>query len=389
MKVLLVSLEYPPHSFGGVGSHVFHLSRALAKRGIEVAVLSPGQAEEDRTEGNIRHFTTTVARIPGCKLLSFAIKVPGCIRRVRDKFPFDLIHSHFGPCAFVSGSVLDSATLIETAHGTHIGELFALRPLKRLLPKEVLGKFCLYPALALLDLLSYRKCTRIIAVSELAKQEVSKHGRGLFKKIVVVPNGIELSEFPLEISPSIRGDTQFKCLTVAFMQARKGLDYLLEALSLIKDKTVVLTIVGDGPHFGRLKRLAERLDIADRVTFAGRLKRAAVIDEFKNSQLFVLPTLWEGQGIVFLEAMASGLPIVATRIPGVNGMLEDGINALLVPPRDSRALADAIQRLVSCEDLRFKLASEGLKRVKLFDWNQLVDRIISLYSSAMEETDEK
>jgi glycosyltransferase involved in cell wall biosynthesis len=70
-------------------------------------------------------------------------------------------------------------------------------------------------------------------------------------------------------------------------------------------------------------------------------------------------------------------------------MLEDGINALLVPPRDSRALADAIQRLVSCEDLRFKLASEGLKRVKLFDWNQLVDRIISLYSSAMEETDEK
>jgi glycosyltransferase involved in cell wall biosynthesis len=112
-------------------------------------------------------------------------------------------------------------------------------------------------------------------------------------------------------------------------------------------------------------------------------------EEFVNSQLFVLPSLWEGQGIVFLEAMASGLPIIATRIPGVNGMLEDEVNALLVPPRDSRALAEAIQRLVASTELRCKLASEGLKRVRQFNWNQLVDRIISLYSSALEGKNEK
>jgi phosphatidyl-myo-inositol dimannoside synthase len=389
MKVLLVSLEYPPHSFGGVGSHVFHLSTALAKRGIEIGVLSPGPTEEERMEGNVRHFTTTIAGIPGCKLLSFALRVPGCVQRIRDTFAFDIIHSHFGPCAFLGRRVLGSTPLIETAHGTHMGELLALRPLKRLLPREVLGKFCLYPVLVFLDLLSYRKCSRIIAVSELAKQEVSRYGRGLLEKTVVVPNGIELSEFSLEISPVIRSETRVRCLTVAFMQARKGLDYLLEAFSLINDKRVLLTVVGDGPHFGKLKKLAGLLGIADRVTFTGRLTRAAVKDAFRNSQLFVLPSLWEGQGIVFLEAMASGLPIVATRIRGVNGMLEDGGNALLVPPRDSRALAEAIQKLVARPELRFELASEGLRRVRQFDWNQLVDRIISLYSSAMEAKDEK
>ncbi|MCX5801657.1 MAG: glycosyltransferase family 4 protein [Candidatus Eisenbacteria bacterium] len=389
MKVLLVSLEYPPYSFGGVGSHVFHLSRALARKGIEVGVLSPGAVEGDRIEGNIRHFTTTIAGIPGCKLLSFALKVPGCVERVRRKFPFDVIHSHFGPCAFLGRTTLDSTTLIETAHGTHVGELLALRPLKRLLPKEVLGKFCLYPVLALLDLLSYRKSSRIIAVSELAREEVSRYGPGLREKTVVVPNGIELSEFPLEISQTIRSETQVRCLTVAFMQARKGLDYLLEAFSLINDRRVLLTIVGDGPHFGRLKKLAGTLGVTDRVSFAGRLTRAALMDEFRHSQLFVLPSLWEGQGIVFLEAAASGLPIVATRIPGVSGMLEDGVNALLVPPRDKRGLADAIQRLVAHPELRFELASEGLKRVRLFDWDRLVGRIISLYSSATEGRDEK
>jgi len=389
MKVLLVSLEYPPHSFGGVGSHVFHLSRALAEKGIDVGVLSPGPLEEDRIDGNVRHFTTTIARIPGGKLLSFALKVPGCVLRLRKTFPFDVIHSHFGPCAFLGRRELDLATLIETAHGTHLGELLALRPLGKLLPKEVLGKFCLYPVLALLDLLSYRKCSRIIAVSELARREVSRYGRDLLEKTVVVPNGVELSEFSLNVSSGLRNETQVRCLTVAFMQARKGLDYLLEAFSLINDNRVLLTIVGDGPHFARLRRLADKLGIAGKVDFKGRLTRAAVLNEFRNSQLFVLPSLWEGQGIVFLEAMASGLPIVATRIPGVSGMLEDGVNALLVPPRDSRALAGAIQKLVDRPDLGLELASEGLKRVRLFGWNQLVDRIISLYSSAMGRKDEK
>ncbi|UCF78662.1 MAG: glycosyltransferase family 4 protein [Candidatus Eiseniibacteriota bacterium] len=386
MRVLLVSLEYPPYSFGGVGSHVLHLSTALAERGIEVGVLSPGPGEGEIDEDGIRHFTVPIGRRPGGKLLSFALKVPGAIERLSESFPPDLIHSHFGPGAFLSRRTLESSPLIETAHGTHLGELLALRPLRRLLPREILGKFSLYPVLAALDLLCYRKCARIIAVSEMARQEVSRYGRGLLGKTVVVPNGIRLAEFPLEISPSPSGEREIRCLTVAFMQARKGLDYLLEAVRNLPRGDVRFTIVGDGPHLARLKRLSHRLGVAERVTFTGRVGREALRDEFRRSDIFVLPSLWEGQGIVFLEAAASGLPVVATDIPGVCGMLEHGVNALLVPPRDSLALAREIERLAASSGLRQRLASEGLRRVRGYDWNELVRQVISLYSSILEES---
>jgi phosphatidylinositol alpha-1,6-mannosyltransferase len=413
MRPLLVSLEYPPHSFGGVGSHVFNLARCLADRGVQCAVLSPGPGESQSRSDGVTHFTTAISEAAGLKLLSFAAKVPRCLRNVRRAFDFDIVHSHFGPCAFAGRSSMGGAPMVETAHGTHYGELLALRPLSRLTPREVVGKYTVYPALSLLDLLCYRRAAAIIAVSPLARTEVSRYGRGLLEKTVVIPNGIRLSEFAPAARRPGRGDGVLRCLCVAFMQARKGLEYLLEACArlaaegaLARDPGlepgappdvkgapgatrqpgrvgVALTIVGDGPHFGRLKARARDLGVSDFVRFAGRLDRESLKREFEAADAFVLPSLWEGQGIVFLEAMASGLPIVATRIPGVEGTLEHGANALLVPPRDGAALAGAMLELAGSETLQSRLASEGAARVKRYDWNQLVEEVVSLYASVL------
>jgi phosphatidylinositol alpha-1,6-mannosyltransferase len=387
MKPLLISLEYPPYSFGGVGSHVFNLSRHLAARNIECAVLSPGPSEQETEQDGVRHFMTPISGRAGLKLISFALKIPRCVERIGQRFEFDLVHSHFGPAAFLPPRVLRRVPLIETAHGTHLGELTALQPVGRLMPRELLGKYTVYPTLALLDLLSYAKATRIVAVSELARQEVSRYGRRLLKKTVIVPNGIQLSDFPLRAARSPRPDEDVQCLCVAFMQARKGLDYLIEAFDLLKHRAggqrIKLTVVGDGPHFGRLNRLAEERGLSGHVRFTGRLNGSELRTAFERSHLFVLPSVWEGQGIVFLEAMAWGLPIVATQIPGVSGTLEHGANALLVPPKDGRALADTIQKLAEDPELGRRLASEGLVRVRQFDWNQLVERIVSLYATAL------
>ena len=399
MKPLLVSLEYPPHSFGGVGSHVFNLAACLAGRGVRCAVLSPGPTEGVSTSEGVTHFTTPISAAAGLKLLSFAARVPGCLGRIRPAFDFDIVHSHFGPCAFVGRRSLAGAALVETAHGTHYGELAALKPLNKLTPREAVGKYTVYPALSLLDSLCYRKASAIIAVSELARREVSGYGRRFLEKTVVIPNGIRLSEFAPAERPARPDDGVFRCLCVAFMQARKGLEYLLEACAQLaagrapgagrtgsgsmSGPKVSLTIVGDGPHFERLKARASDLGLSDSVRFAGRLDRPSLRREFARADAFVLPSLWEGQGIVFLEAMASGLPIVATRIPGVEGMLEDGVNALLVPPRDPAALARAVLELAGSSELRSRLASEGLTRVKRYDWNQLVEEVLSLYASVL------
>jgi len=425
MRPLLVSLEYPPHSFGGVGSHVFNLARCLAERGVPCAVLSPGPTEGESAAGGVTHFTTPISGATGFKLLSFAAGVPRCLQRIRRTFDFDVVHSHFGACAFAGARSLGGAPLVETAHGTHLGELLALRPLSRLTPREVVGKYTLYPALSLLDLLCYRRASAIIAVSPLARTEVSRYGRDLLEKAVVIPNGIRLSEFAPTERPARSEDGVLRCLCVAFMQARKGLEYLLEACGRLAAQgalapcadsarashaapepggaltagaaaggargarvaaggaKISLTIVGDGPHFDRLKATALRHGISDSVRFAGRLDRDCLMREFAAADAFVLPSLWEGQGIVFLEAAASGLPIVATRIPGVEGMLEHGVNALLVPPRDPAALAEAILKLAGSRELRSRLSSEGLTRVKRYDWNQLVGEVISLYASVL------
>ncbi len=387
MKPLLISLEYPPHSFGGVGSHVFNLSRSLASRGIECAVLSPGPQDEETREGGVTHFTTPISSAAGFKLLSFALRVPRSVERVKERFEFDIVHSHFGPGAFLDVKGLGGVPLIETAHGTHYGELLALKPLGRLMPREIVGKYTVYPVLSFLDSLCYRKSKYIIAVSPLARDEVSRYGKGLLRKTVVIPNGIQTAQFPLRAGAASLPAEHVRCLCVAFMQARKGLDYLVRAFSILKgratDTKVSLTVVGDGPHFGRLNRLAATLGVSDLVKFAGRLDGESLREEFQKSHIFVLPSLWEGQGIVFLEAMAWGLPIVATDIPGVEGTLEHEANSLLVPPRDSEALAQAIHQLARSPELRQKLVSEGLSRVRHFDWNQLVERIVSLYATAL------
>lgn len=421
MKPLLVSLEYPPHSFGGVGSHVFNLARSLADRDIRCAVLSPGPKEGESTRDGVTHFTTPISGAAGFKLLSFAARVPRCLGRIRRTFDFDLVHSHFGPCAFAGRRALGGAPIVETAHGTHFGELAALSPLSRLTPREAVGKYTVYPALSLLDLLSYRKASAIVAVSDLARREVSGYGRRFLDKTVVIPNGIRLSEFSPNEHEARPEDGAFRCLCVAFMQARKGLEYLLEACGRLAAEgamargerppgdvaageevrggepggagrrgvgrpgrvTVSLTIVGDGPHYARLRARARDLGISDSVRFAGRLERPALRREFARADAFVLPSLWEGQGIVFLEAMASGLPIVATRIPGVEGTLQHGANALLVPPRDSEALARAVMELARSPELRSRLASEGLERVKRYDWNHLVEEVVCLYASVL------
>jgi phosphatidylinositol alpha-1,6-mannosyltransferase len=415
MKPLLVSLEYPPHSFGGVGSHVFNLARCLAERHIQCAVLSPGPSEGESTADGVTHFTTPISDTAGLKLLSFAAGVPRCLSRIRRAFEFDIVHSHFGPCAFAGSRSLRGVPMVETAHGTHYGELLALSPLSRLTPREAVGKYTVYPALSFLDLLCYRRASAIIAVSPLARSEVSRYGRGLLKKTVMIPNGIRLSEFAPSERAAPPEDGVLRCLCVAFMQARKGLDYLLEACGRLAAEgalapdgwstrtangalapkgvpgpgrgpgspRISLTIVGDGPHVVRLKTKALDLGISDSVRFAGRLDRESLRREFAGADAFVLPSLWEGQGIVFLEAMASGLPIVATRIPGVEGMLEHGVNALLVPPRDPVTLAGAMLELARSRELRSRLSSEGLKRVKRFDWNQLVGEVISLYASVL------
>ena len=137
-------------------------------------------------------------------------------------------------------------------------------------------------------------------------------------------------------------------LSVARMYPRKRLADLLHAAALLRTRVagVQVRIVGRGPEWDALSRLHAELGLGDTVVLLGDLTRERLAEEYVNASVFCLPSVQEGFGIVFLEAMAAELPVVACRVAAVPEVVLDGATGLLVPPRDPGALAEALERLI-------------------------------------------
>ena len=162
---------------------------------------------------------------------------------------------------------------------------------------------------------------------------------------------------------------------------QKGFDYLIRAIRILKDNGIEcrLALLGKGSEEENLKRLASELGVSDRVLFAGFQQNP--YKYLARSTVFALSSLYEGFPNVLLEALSLGIPSVATRCPtGPEELIADGINGLLVPPADERALAEAIKRLLLDEDLRKRLSDAGKKRAEDFG----VEKIIKQYEEVIE-----
>ena len=181
-------------------------------------------------------------------------------------------------------------------------------------------------------------------------------------KMHVVHCGADLSRYPLE--PPRQGPG-FVVLSVARLAAQKGLEVLFSAVKLIADSgtDVQLVLVGDGPMRARLHRRAERLGITDRVALAGAVGQDEMADYYAGADVFCLPSFAEGVPVVLMEAMASGRPVVATRIAGVPELVEDGVSGLLVAPGNADELALALERLASSPRDRERMGPAGRRKV--------------------------
>ena len=153
----------------------------------------------------------------------------------------------------------------------------------------------------------------------------------------------------------------------ARLAPEKGIAFAIEGLKTLLDKgyDLELRLAGDGPSKEQLKALARTLKIADRVRFLGFLTEGEVITELKDSDLFVLPSFVEGLPVSAMEAMAIGVPVIATNIAGTSELIEDGKNGLLIRPSDSDALAQAVVKMIG--DYEFRLRAAELARRKVVD----------------------
>jgi len=228
---------------------------------------------------------------------------------------------------------------------------------------------------------------RILTNSQAVKSFLSEQIGLPADKIAVIPNGLEFdatASGSVE-DPSPTGEV-LEIGTVARLEPQKGLSYLVEAIArLPKDMEFRLWIAGGGPDEASLREQVTRLDLGETVQFLGI--RHDVPALMTRLDLFVLPSLWEGLPNVVLEAMAARRAVVATNVDGTPEAAIHGQTALLVPPRDPAALADAMVRLARDPEMRRRFGEAGRKRVEEeFRMELMVERTQNEYRRALENS---
>lgn len=199
-------------------------------------------------------------------------------------------------------------------------------------------------------------------------------------KAVVNYNAAEETEAP----PFTATPRSFQVVTSARLVSWKGIDGTIRAIALLAPKYPQITFVvaGDGPEEASYKALAKELNVEKHVQFLGRVTRAETWHLRKCSSVYVLNSTYEGLPHTVLTSFAAGIPTVATDIPGTNEAVYDEVSGLLVPPGDTKKLAEAIERLLTDEALRQKVVEGGTKLLlEKFSWRAHTEALLSLFES--------
>jgi phosphatidyl-myo-inositol dimannoside synthase len=207
-------------------------------------------------------------------------------------------------------------------------------------------------------------------------------------RVAVVPEPIDVTEWDARFARAPRRPrARPVVLSVARLYPRKRLADLLHAAALLKARASALEIriVGRGPEWAGLVELHAELGLADSVQLLGNLSRERLAEEYVNADLFCLPSVQEGFGIVFLEAMAAGLPVVACRAAAIPEVVLDGITGVLTPPRDPAALARALVELAREPARARRLGDEGRRRVMDFTPTRVAERFLDAVRSQVRQ----
>jgi len=297
---------------------------------------------------SLGHEVTIISRPPNVSRLGFNIRIRKTLRSIQADavigFDLDGVFAPRSECIHVAAI---KGVLADEAKHEHGMSRLALA------------------VQAWLERRHVHRADRVIATSDYSAGRIAKFYNVNRNKIVVVAELIDLDSWQRALDDAPREEGPPRILTVAHLYPRKGVDALLRAFANVKSDAV-LRVVGTGPERERLEHLAHDLGIANRVHFLGHLPFAALVAEYRNATIFALPTEQEGFGIVFLEAMASSLPIIATRVAAVPEVVSDGATAMLIDPGDEATLTQSIDKLLGDADLRTRLGNAGRSRVTQF-----------------------
>ena len=373
MKIALVS----PYDFaypGGVNIHVSSLERCFTKMGHDVKIIAPSSGNVSGLGNKFIRIGTPIPIPAGgtiCRV-TISLRLGPTIKSVLSQENFDIIHLHEPFMPMLCSAVLrfSNTANVATFHASDgkPGYKFG-RPISTIMLRRRLHK------------LDGR-----IAVSKPAMEFASKHVPGYYN---IIPNGIDLEHFSPTVSPIDRFcDGKLNILFVGRLEKRKGLNYLLKAYQQVKGEisNSRLIIVGPGT---RMRKKYEKQAVRDGlkdVVFAGYVTYDELPRYYKTADIFCAPaTGQESFGIVLLEAMAVGKPIVASNIEGYASVMTHGSEGLLVPPKDDKALARSLISLMTDESLRQQMGERAKLKAMEYSWEHIAQRVLNYYARILSE----
>lgn len=366
MKIALVpayDYSYP----GGVSEHVRHLDEEFRRAGHYVRIIAPSSTDQEELERGNVYKVGSVVRIPNngsVARITLSLRLSGKVKRILRNEEFDVIHLHEPLLPALPVTVLrhSKALNIGTFHA------FQTRSLAYFYAKPILKRF-------------FNKLHGCIAVSEAARDFIGKYFKADY---TIIPNGIDLELFDPRVEP-IREllDGHLNVLFVGRLDKRKGLRYLLEAFPYVKEHVPEARLVVAGAfteeHRQRYESIAHGLGLSD-IIFTGFLPSRELVRYYRTCDVFCAPsTGGESFGIILLEAMAMGRPIVASDIPGYRDLVHHAEEGLLVEPKNSRSVADALIRLLRDPSLREEMGKRGSLKALDYSWPKIAARLINYY----------
>lgn len=367
----------------GVVRSVAAFREVLMKQGHNVFVFAQSDGDYKDTEPFIFRYPSLPLPLPGD--ISAALPVSPFVEQLLPALKLDVIHTHhpilLGQTAARRAKEL-GLPLVFTFH-TQYWEYTHYVPF----PQEAIQDFIKNRVHKWLrDYM--RKCQHIIIPSESMK-EILVRDYGLENHYTVIPTGTNLEPFQRANGKALRKKNGWQKDTVLISIGRlapeKNWDTLLQAFArlLPEHPKLRLVIIGDGPGREDLEQLAEEVGVANRVTFTGALPFDQIPTYLKAADIFTFASVTETQGLVTIEAMAAGLPVVAVNASGTRDIVKHGKQGFLVD-NDADALAKGIRKLLSDPERLGRFRENALKRASQFDINRLGQQLVEVYEQAIE-----
>jgi glycosyltransferase involved in cell wall biosynthesis len=376
MNILLVNFEFPPVGGGGANA-TWYLVRELVKNGHQVDVLTSrfkGLKKREQINGaTIYRIPVFRQRLDYCtvkEMASFAIAAIPYALMLAARKRYDVTHVFFGiPCGHI-GWLLKRVFGIPYLISLRGGDVPGFKPH---------GYEKHYTRVKPLVKYLWDDCDALVAVSQGLRDQTLNIHQDLNKQITVIPNGVDLDEFKPVSSPS---GNPFTILVVSRLIRRKGIEYLLDAVRLLRERStqpVQLLIAGDGLFREGLKRRVKENNLENIVTFLGSIPHEKLPAIYQQADLFCLPSLAEGMANVILEALASGLPIIATKTSGSLELVHPEVNGLLVQKADPADLMEKILILLNDPLKRRDFGQKSREMAKQFSWPMVTGMYEKIY----------